>query len=156
MISEQNMAYGVSDLEQWRILFISFSRVRVMVVSVDFGGRYILIGCRFHREHGMHKSQGLILIRALALLGRKCLIDENGILSVLSRSPTMAGGLLAAHREYFFEIGGYGKRLMHQMLADCSSLFCLCLSYVCNGFSLMLTSIHKSSNSYYGENCNFC
>ena len=24
------------------------------------------------------------------------------------RSPTMAGGLLAAHREYFFEIGGYG------------------------------------------------
>ncbi|CAF5074478.1 unnamed protein product, partial [Rotaria sp. Silwood1] len=22
-------------------------------------------------------------------------------------SPTMAGGLLAAHREYFFEIGGY-------------------------------------------------
>jgi hypothetical protein len=27
------------------------------------------------------------------------------------RSPTMAGGLLAAHREYFFEIGGYGKNL---------------------------------------------
>ena len=26
-----------------------------------------------------------------------------------SRSPTMAGGLLAANREYFFEIGGYGK-----------------------------------------------
>jgi hypothetical protein len=25
------------------------------------------------------------------------------------RSPTMAGGLLAANREYFFEIGGYGK-----------------------------------------------
>ncbi|CAF4074996.1 unnamed protein product, partial [Rotaria sp. Silwood1] len=26
-------------------------------------------------------------------------------------SPTMAGGLLAAHREYFFEIGGYGKNI---------------------------------------------
>jgi hypothetical protein len=27
----------------------------------------------------------------------------------------MAGGLLAAHREYFFEIGGYGKKFINQL-----------------------------------------
>lgn len=34
------------------------------------------------------------------------------ILYFCFRSPTMAGGLLAAHREYFFEIGGYGKYII--------------------------------------------
>jgi len=37
------------------------------------------------------------------------------IIFALSRSPTMAGGLLAAHREYFFEIGGYGKRFLNEI-----------------------------------------
>jgi hypothetical protein len=27
----------------------------------------------------------------------------------------MAGGLLAAHREYFFEIGGYGKKFINKI-----------------------------------------
>ena len=40
------------------------------------------------------------------------------------RSPTMAGGLLAAHREYFFEIGGYGKRFVEEIEIDvCLGLF---------------------------------
>jgi hypothetical protein len=30
----------------------------------------------------------------------------------------MAGGLLAAHREYFFEIGGYGKRFSMKIQID--------------------------------------
>lgn len=29
----------------------------------------------------------------------------------LFRSPTMAGGLLAANREYFFEVGGYDEEM---------------------------------------------
>ena len=29
----------------------------------------------------------------------------------LFRSPTMAGGLLAANREYFFEVGGYDAEM---------------------------------------------
>ena len=37
------------------------------------------------------------------------------------RSPTMAGGLLAAHREYFFEIGGYGKH--------CTVVFISCMTF---------------------------
>jgi len=38
-------------------------------------------------------------------------INKNLIVFIFFRSPTMAGGLLAAHREYFFEIGGYGKKI---------------------------------------------
>ncbi len=34
------------------------------------------------------------------------------------RSPTMAGGLLAANREYFFEIGGYGKNFEWKFRID--------------------------------------
>jgi hypothetical protein len=30
----------------------------------------------------------------------------------------MAGGLLAAHREYFFEIGGYGKKFVKKNHVD--------------------------------------
>jgi hypothetical protein len=32
----------------------------------------------------------------------------------------MAGGLLAAHREYFFEIGGYGKNFLEKFLINFS------------------------------------
>jgi hypothetical protein len=30
----------------------------------------------------------------------------------------MAGGLLAAHREYFFEIGGYGKHIQYSLISS--------------------------------------
>jgi hypothetical protein len=35
----------------------------------------------------------------------------------------MAGGLLAAHREYFFEIGGYGKNFISKFRIDFYKLF---------------------------------
>lgn len=65
MISEQNMGYGVRHtFEEWNEFALLFSRERVMGVSGDFGGRYILIGCLYHNAYVMHKNQELTLIRA--------------------------------------------------------------------------------------------
>jgi hypothetical protein len=113
MISEQNMGYGVRHAceDRTRVqkeLALIFSRERVMGVSEDSGGRCISIGCRYHNAFAMHRNQELTLIRASCLLlGKTC---EQRLMCPIFRSPTMAGGLLAAHREYFFEVGGYGKR----------------------------------------------
>lgn len=107
MISEQNMGYGVSDLDVVG-LFEKICRARVMEVWVDFGGHCILIGYPFPNAHEMHKNQELIHIRGwLSLFLDRNIFSSSSFLPF--RSPTMAGGLLAAHREYFFEIGGYGK-----------------------------------------------
>lgn len=58
----------------------------------------------------MHRRQELNLIRGwLVALPAYFANREMNVLVISFRSPTMAGGLLAAHREYFFEIGGYGK-----------------------------------------------
>lgn len=124
MISEHNMGYGVR-LSLIFILLISVSllnRELVTVVSEVSGGHCILIGFQFHNAFVMHKNLALIHIRWFRVFSNFHALALNLILTSFSfiwicnffslfRSPTMAGGLLAAHREYFFEIGGYGSYL---------------------------------------------
>jgi hypothetical protein len=73
----------------------------------------------------MHKNQRLIPIRAWFLVAFAWRHSRLTIINFVSifRSPTMAGGLLAAHREYFFEIGGYGKDVIFQFSINFMCLF---------------------------------
>lgn len=83
MISEQNMGYGVSDLDVVG-LFEKICRARVMEVWVDFGGHCILIGYPFPNAHEMHKNQELIHIR-----GWLSLFLERNIFSSSSFPPRL-------------------------------------------------------------------
>jgi len=64
----------------------------------------------------MHRNQELILIRICFCFEKFAMNDKLFLFGF--RSPTMAGGLLAAHREYFFEIGGYGKNFEWKFRID--------------------------------------
>ena len=62
-----------------------------------------------------HSECTKIKNRSLSVRATACFFAKHasrGLTSEIFRSPTMAGGLLAAHREYFFEVGGYGENLL--------------------------------------------
>ncbi len=68
---------------------------------VAFGGVFISNGTGY-------RSANCCVVNLKPILSSKReFFKINNVMFVILSSPTMAGGLLAADRKYFFEVGGY-------------------------------------------------
>lgn len=116
MISDHNMGYGVSNALRFSLLELVLGTFFKGTGDGSVGGFWWSLHFNWipvpQRIRNAQKSRidpyPCVVLAAFASEGRT--VESNSIVFFFScRSPTMAGGLLAAHREYFFEIGGYGR-----------------------------------------------